>query len=201
MAYDQDLHAHHTSYAHIGMEEEIDDLEAPCRRCHDIEHHGRSDLREPKTATCGLCKKKHWNPYANQCDYCERILREEAHGLAKYLPLHPPGYGPDEGEIGEGPTFLELLAHSLPYAFRDDYALLFVAPNTGPELASIFSESAGGRVSVAAMVLAHLYFSYGVDQILDALAILSEHWSHNANTPCDVFPPGISAPEELGIAR
>jgi hypothetical protein len=43
--YDQDLHVHHKSYARIGAE--IDgDLATLCKRCHEIETHGQTDLPE-----------------------------------------------------------------------------------------------------------------------------------------------------------
>jgi len=42
-AYDQDLNVHHRNYQHIGCELD-EDLEALCRRCHEIESTGKSDL-------------------------------------------------------------------------------------------------------------------------------------------------------------
>lgn len=41
--YDQRLHVHHKNYQHIGCELD-DDLEALCRRCHEIESLGSSRL-------------------------------------------------------------------------------------------------------------------------------------------------------------
>jgi hypothetical protein len=43
IAYDQDLHVHHRSYARVGAELD-DDLEALCKRCHEVETFGRSNL-------------------------------------------------------------------------------------------------------------------------------------------------------------
>ena len=70
IAYDQDLHVHHRSYANRGTEREIDDLEPLCRRCHEIETFGRSDLRAPKAADCSTCGTVHWNPWSDHCSSC-----------------------------------------------------------------------------------------------------------------------------------
>jgi hypothetical protein len=72
IAYDQDLNVHHKSYENLGSED-WDDLESLCRRCHEIHKFGRSDLREPKSATCQVCQKRHWNPYNPWCSNCELI--------------------------------------------------------------------------------------------------------------------------------
>jgi hypothetical protein len=85
IAYDQDLHVHHKSYANRGNEWEICDLEALCRRCHDVESFGRSDLREVKYSRCSLCGDKHWDRRADRCAYCARMLNEGAFGLEKFL--------------------------------------------------------------------------------------------------------------------
>lgn len=76
IAYDQDLNVHHLSYANLG-DEDWDDLQALCRRCHEMEKFGRSDLRAPKTAICDWCSAKHWNPYDSLCARCraERDMR------------------------------------------------------------------------------------------------------------------------------
>src|SRR5713101_6765418 len=43
-AYDQGLHVHHRNYTRVG--DELDqDLEAICRRCHEIETFGHSELK------------------------------------------------------------------------------------------------------------------------------------------------------------
>jgi hypothetical protein len=77
ITYNQDLNVHHKSYANLG-DEDWDDLEPLCRRCHEIEKFGRSDLREPKAAICIWCNNKHWNPYDDLCSRCrsERDMRE-----------------------------------------------------------------------------------------------------------------------------
>jgi len=72
IAYDQDLHVHHKSYANLGNES-LDDLEVLCRRCHDIETFGRSELREPKSAICEMCAGTHWNPRSSLCPICDEI--------------------------------------------------------------------------------------------------------------------------------
>jgi hypothetical protein len=41
--YDQDLNVHHRNYQNIGCEPDSD-LEALCRRCHEIESNGKTEL-------------------------------------------------------------------------------------------------------------------------------------------------------------
>lgn len=79
IAYDQDLNVHHLSYANKGREEP-EDLQALCRRCHEIEKFGRSDLREPKSTHCEVCSTKHWDYYSNRCDLC-KIVTEPTSAL------------------------------------------------------------------------------------------------------------------------
>jgi hypothetical protein len=90
IAYDQDLHVHHKNYRSRGRET-LADVDNLCRRCHDIESFGRSDLREPKSATCQSCEAKHWNPYCDLCAEC---------GLLNGL-----GSGPWLGSFLELPQF------------------------------------------------------------------------------------------------
>jgi hypothetical protein len=73
IAYDQDLHVHHLSYEHIGAEHDRD-LQALCRRCHELEHQGRSDFKQPpRQAICRPCGKIHYNIYSDLCDGCEVV--------------------------------------------------------------------------------------------------------------------------------
>lgn len=46
--YDQGLHVHHRNYLRVGAELD-EDLEALCRRCHEIETFGFSDLESPES--------------------------------------------------------------------------------------------------------------------------------------------------------
>ena len=73
IAYDQDLHVHHKNYKNLG-DEDADDLEVLCLRCHEIETFGRSELRAPKSATCVLCRAIHWDPRAELCHICDSVL-------------------------------------------------------------------------------------------------------------------------------
>ena len=73
IVYDQDLHVHHLHYKNVGNEAP-DDLQVLCRRCHEIETFGRSELKELQTATCEMCKKKHWDRYSDSCETCRRVL-------------------------------------------------------------------------------------------------------------------------------
>lgn len=74
--YGQDLHVHHLSYAHLGHEAD-EDLQVLCARCHELKTFGRSDLREPKTASCVTCHKDHWDVYSDHCAVCKSITGED----------------------------------------------------------------------------------------------------------------------------
>lgn len=69
IAYDQDLHVHHKSYRSRGKEQ-IEDLEVLCRRCHEVETFGRSELRAPKRAECEMCGDAHWDYRSDRCLSC-----------------------------------------------------------------------------------------------------------------------------------
>ncbi len=75
IAYDQDLNVHHLTYANKG-DEQPEDLEVLCRRCHEVETYGRSELREVKKAKCEGCYDPHWNYRSRYCSACVE-LREE----------------------------------------------------------------------------------------------------------------------------
>jgi hypothetical protein len=76
VAYDQDLNVHHKSYARLGGEELDEDLEPLCRRCHDIETFGTSELHQPQCAQCTYCTRGTYRlwPYP-VCDFCA-VMRE-----------------------------------------------------------------------------------------------------------------------------
>jgi len=69
IAYDQDLHVHHLTYARLGHEDR-DDLEVLCRRCHEIETFGRSSLSAVRSHPCDKCGDTMWDMRAELCDYC-----------------------------------------------------------------------------------------------------------------------------------
>jgi hypothetical protein len=98
IAYDQDLHVHHSTYERLGRELP-EDLEVLCRRCHEIEGFGRSDLRAPKDSFCRICSERHWNPRSEICDHCDRCISEAGHRyFCLYLNEPLPGYEPlDDG--------------------------------------------------------------------------------------------------------
>lgn len=73
IAYYQDLHVHHNTYANLGSEE-YSDLEILCRRCHEVETFGRSELRAVKRATCEVCSAIHWDYRSELCAMCEAIF-------------------------------------------------------------------------------------------------------------------------------
>lgn len=73
IAYDNDLHVHHKSYENLGSEDDAQ-LEALCKRCHEIVTFGRSDLREIKTTICSVCGLEHYNRYSDYCVVCESVI-------------------------------------------------------------------------------------------------------------------------------
>lgn len=75
LVYGQDLHVHHLNYQTLGAESD-DDLQALCRRCHDIEHIGRSDFKAPRSATCEHCGCVYYNIFANACEECGEIIHQ-----------------------------------------------------------------------------------------------------------------------------
>lgn len=72
IAYDQDLNVHHLTYANKG-DEQPEDLEVLCRRCHEVETYGRSELREVKKAKCEGCYEPHWNYRSRYCAACVEL--------------------------------------------------------------------------------------------------------------------------------
>lgn len=94
IAYDQDLHVHHQSYKNLGKEDEYEDLTPLCRRCHEIETFGRSDLKAPKTAVCEICNGNHWNRYSDRCETCEALMVSVEHAYF-VIQRRPEGYGGD----------------------------------------------------------------------------------------------------------
>lgn len=102
IAYDQDLHCHHHSYANRGTEREIEDLAPLCRRCHQIETFGRSDLKAPRSTRCGSCGNVHWNPWADNCDRCGEASDDE-HRLPPKKPVARCGHAARQLEFWPGP--------------------------------------------------------------------------------------------------
>lgn len=68
--YDQDLHVCRKSYADMGNEN-VEDLYLLCRRCHETETFGRSELRKMKVATCEVCGKEHYDYRSSKCLRCD----------------------------------------------------------------------------------------------------------------------------------
>lgn len=95
--YDQDLHVHHESYAHLGTDEEIGDLSVLCRRCHEIETWGRTNLRELPFSVCDLCRERHWDPRSNLCELCRSIIGDRGFRFADLLNFPVS----DDRKIGE----------------------------------------------------------------------------------------------------
>jgi len=76
IAYDQDLHVHHRSYANLSHEKD-EDLEALCLRCHEIVTFGASTLREVKKLSCVRCGEYSWDRQGRLCGEC-RFVEEGA---------------------------------------------------------------------------------------------------------------------------
>ena len=112
IAYDQDLHVHHVSYGNRGKSSEINDLTPLCRRCHDIETFGRSEFKEPKSAICGICRTKHWNPYEDRCPNCLAFTVGTEAAYAALQCFHE--------DFGPFPMWAATLRYGIKYA--GDYA-------------------------------------------------------------------------------
>lgn len=70
--YDQDLHVCRSSYADMSNEK-VEDLYLLCRRCHEVETFGRSELRKMKVATCEVCRKEHYDYRSSKCHTCDDL--------------------------------------------------------------------------------------------------------------------------------
>lgn len=72
IAYDQDLHIHHKSYANVGHELDSD-LQPLCRRCHEIKTFGESKLHKPQSYECIHCGETTYN-ISRRCSYCDAMF-------------------------------------------------------------------------------------------------------------------------------
>lgn len=79
LIYDQDLHVHHLNYQNRGNEQP-EDLEVLCRRCHEIETFGRSGYKEIKKAECLACGMPHWDIYSDYCEFCAHLRYTNFYG-------------------------------------------------------------------------------------------------------------------------
>lgn len=72
IAYDEDFHVHHRSYARIGSELD-EDLEPLCKRCHELETFGSTNLHEPQQFKCqggkGECLNGTWDRVTRLCSF------------------------------------------------------------------------------------------------------------------------------------
>lgn len=94
IAYNQDVNIHHETYENLGTDNEIFDLQPLCRKCHEIETFGRSELKSPKSATCDVCNKTHWNPWSGKCELCFQLTEGLGwEGLSPYIDLVDKSYG------------------------------------------------------------------------------------------------------------
>jgi hypothetical protein len=94
VAYDQDLHVHHKNYLRVGAEQ-WDDLQALCRRCHEIHTFGHSQLHEVRrTATCPICKVSHYDRFNPICDLCAGACHVDGPGWKHEIPESLSGPGP-----------------------------------------------------------------------------------------------------------
>lgn len=89
VAYDQDLHVHHKSYAHVGNELPCE-LAPLCRRCHELETFGRTDLRELKSHPCDNCSNPVFDPYFDRCEVCKSIACGDWYYTEKFLNEKTP---------------------------------------------------------------------------------------------------------------
>lgn len=56
LVYGSQLNLHHKTYERLGAEE-FSDLEPVCRRCHELEHFGKSDLPKIVLRACHSCTR------------------------------------------------------------------------------------------------------------------------------------------------
>jgi hypothetical protein len=103
LVYDQDLHVHHLNYQNRGNEQP-EDLEVLCRRCHEIETFGRSDFKEIKKAECSICANQHFNVYSDFCDTCRLILEWDREDSVMWRL---------DGEVNGKPLWVDLIYSAL----------------------------------------------------------------------------------------
>lgn len=91
VAYDQDLHVHHKSYARVGAELD-DDLQSLCRRCHEVETFGSSSLHKVQSFECLECSEICFDRVDRLCDGCRVILIGEWRNpvICRARSLHNP---------------------------------------------------------------------------------------------------------------
>lgn len=77
--YDQDLSVDHLNYQHLWGELD-EDLQALCRRCHDIKHFGRSRLIKIAPPCCEQCDSEMWDGWR-----CFECLGREFSGAVERL--------------------------------------------------------------------------------------------------------------------
>jgi len=82
-AYDQGLHVHHRNYQRVGCELDSD-LEALCRRCHEIESCGKTNLSPGHLCGSDLIL---YRSLIGGTDDCETYMTE--HGLAGLFGERP----------------------------------------------------------------------------------------------------------------
>lgn len=72
IAYDQDLNVHHRHYQSLGNERP-EDLEALCKRCHEIDSLGRSQLKAVRSEKCPGCWGPNFDPFSDFCQRCMAV--------------------------------------------------------------------------------------------------------------------------------
>jgi hypothetical protein len=108
IAYDQDLHVHHKSYARIGCEKD-DDLEPLCRRCHEVETFGSSALHAPQKYKCEMCDESTFDSCGRFCSACTFLLSLYVGGFSNFFqPFGPKGY-----EVPVWQMLVEKVIHEL----------------------------------------------------------------------------------------
>ena len=87
--YGEDLHVHHLNYQSMGKELP-EDVEILCKRCHEIETFGRSDLRETLVAKCTFCGAFHYDVYSDLCYFCRVVEGAVDFPLSEVLHCKSP---------------------------------------------------------------------------------------------------------------
>jgi len=117
VAYDQDLHVHHKNYASLGHERDSD-LEALCKRCHELKSFGATLLHKPEAIECIYCGCLTWNLVQRWCDDCKAVdlLASPGDGSMRRPLTHPQLGGPFPGQPWES-----IIANISSTIKRDQY--------------------------------------------------------------------------------
>lgn len=73
LAYSQDLNVDHLSYERVRIWELDSDLQALCRRCHELKHFGKSIYHPITRHSCLACPSSTFDAISKLCDNCKFV--------------------------------------------------------------------------------------------------------------------------------